>query len=158
MTFLRQNVGKYIHISPKAILDEILPSFPIKSRRGHSGGSRIFGSVVQISWGRFDLCSLTNFSWNFPWKWNNLDPGGGSFEPPEPPLDPPLGVLIREGAFIRINMVPLKLDVGIWIWGMSRPNFLPILIVKFFCYSHKGSNHSPLTKPFTHDQTKTILP
>ena len=55
-------------------------------------GSRIFGLGIQISWGGFDLCSLTNFSWNSPWKWNNLGSRGGSFEPPEPPLDPPLHV------------------------------------------------------------------
>ena len=40
--------------------------------------------------GGFDLCSLTNFSWNSPWKWNNVGSRWGSFEPPEPPLNPPL--------------------------------------------------------------------
>ena len=54
------------------------------------GGSRIFGSGVHFGWGGFDLCSLTNFSWNSLWKWNNLGSRGGSFEPPEPPLDPTL--------------------------------------------------------------------
>ena len=34
------------------------------------------------------ICAVwTNFPWNSPWKWNDLGSRGGSFEPPEPPLD-----------------------------------------------------------------------
>ena len=58
-----------------------------------------FWMGVQISWGGFDLCSLTNFSWNPPWKWNNLGSRGGSFESLEPPLDPPLAD-IRQSNFV----------------------------------------------------------
>ena len=48
------------------------------------GGSRVFGSGVPISWGEFDLCSLTNFTWNSPWKWNNSGSRGVRLNPPNP--------------------------------------------------------------------------
>ena len=52
--------------------------------------------------GVVDLCSLTNFSWNSPWKWNNFGSRRGSFEPPEPPLDPPLPLYYTPYMYILI--------------------------------------------------------
>ena len=59
--------------------------------KGSQGQIQDFWIGLQISWGGFDLCSLTNFSWNSPWR-NNFGSRGDSSEPPEPLLDPPLEV------------------------------------------------------------------
>ena len=48
------------------------------------GGSKILGSGVQISW-ECSICAVWPFfSWNSPWKWNNLGSRGGKFKPPNP--------------------------------------------------------------------------
>ena len=56
-----------------------------------------------------DLTIQPIFSNNFPWKCNNLDSQGGSTEPPDPPLNPPL---VQSTRFTQPNIYNLSIWTG----------------------------------------------
>ena len=66
-------------------------SYPLSTQRRPGADPGFLDRGFKLA-ERGSMCSLTKFSWNSSRKWNNLGSRGCLFEPPEPPLYPPLKI------------------------------------------------------------------